>query len=1147
SKATDPAHGSVVVNGDGTYTYTPATGYDGADSFTYTVSDGNGGSNTYTVAVTVNPVNHAPTASGTAITTSEDTAKSGSLPGATDIDGDTVTYGKATDPAHGSVVVNADGTYTYTPAANYHGADSFSYTVSDGHGGSNTYTVAVTVNPVNDAPTASGTAITTDEDTPRSGSLPGATDADGDTVTYGKASDPAHGTVTIDAQGAYTYTPAANYHGTDSFTYTVSDGKGGSNTYTVSVTVDAVNDAPVASNTSITTPEDTPRTGTLPGATDADGDTPVYGKGTDPAHGTVVVNADGTYTYTPAANYHGADSFTYTVGDGKGGSNTYTVSITVDAVNDAPVAADVNLSTPGNTPRTGTLPAATDVDGDTPVYAKGSDPAHGSVVIDAKGNYTYTPGGDFSGNDSFTYTVSDGKGGSNTYTVTIAVGPVNGAPEARDASVTTAEDKPATGVLPAATDKDGDTVVYGKGSDPAHGSVVIDAAGNYTYTPARDFHGTDSFTYTVSDGKGGSNTYTVQVTVAPVNDAPVAGDAAIATNEDVPATGTLPRASDADGDTVVYGKGADPAHGTVVIDAAGNYTYTPVRDFHGTDSFSYTVSDGNGGSNTYTVQVTVAPVNDAPVAHGGASGAGNVGAPLAPVTVPAFSDVDSPTIAYTATLADGVPLPSWLGFDPDTRTFTGTPPQGSQGSYTVRVTGSDGQSSADVVVTITIGNAAAPTQSVSIDSMTKDTGASATDFVTGDGSAGRTVAGGIGAPLGAGQAVQVSFDGGATWSTAAVSGTRWTSVDGGAHAAGWTISARVVDTATGLSGPVAAQPVTLETSPASPVAPTVDSVPNDNATPVLGGTATVGAGEHLEVRVGDTTYVVPVRNGTWTLDLSTAEPVSGKPVVLEPGRDYEVVASVTDATGNVRNGSNTGNLNVGLPVVPADVPPPPRPEPSVPAAPVPALATVPAPAPAPGEADHGTGVRSETSAPGSLAAGDTQQLGSGIGTRAAENSFADALRGAALSDVYTRSEGFRTVVAKAEEPALVLFQGVPDQFVETASRLSVTIPADAFAHTQPAAIVRLTAVLQDGRPLPSWVEFNGQTGQFTGEVPRDFKGELKVKLVARDMAGREATALFRINVGTGHAVDNGSPARAGKPGLTSQLRAAPARFLPGRG
>ncbi|KAB8043673.1 tandem-95 repeat protein, partial [Janthinobacterium aquaticum] len=645
SKGSDPAHGTVVVNSNGTYTYTPVANYNGADSFTYTVSDGNGGSNTYTVAVTVSPVNDAPTASGTAISTAEDTTKSGSLPAATDVDGDTVTYSKGSNPAHGTVVVNSNGTYTYTPVANYNGADSFTYTVSDGNGGSNTYTVAITVSPVNDAPTASGTAIGTAEDTAKSGNLPVASDVDGDTVTYSKGSDPAHGTVVVNSNGTYTYTPVANYNGADSFTYTVSDGNGGSNTYTVAITVSPVNDAPTASGTAIGTAEDTAKTGNLPVASDVDGDTVTYSKGSDPAHGTVVVNSNGTYTYTPVANYNGADSFTYTVSDGNGGSNTYTVAVTVSPVNDAPTASGTAIGTAEDTAKTGNLPVASDVDGDTVTYGKGSDPAHGTVVVNSNGTYTYTPVANYNGADSFTYTVSDGNGGSNTYTVAVTVSPVNDAPTASGTAIGTAEDTAKTGNLPVASDVDGDTVTYSKGSNPAHGTVVVNSNGTYTYTPVANYNGADSFTYTVSDGNGGSNTYTVAVTVSPVNDAPTAAGTAITTAEDTAKTGNLPVASDVDGDTVTYSKGSDPAHGTVVVNSNGTYTYTPVANYNGADSFTYTVSDGNGGSNTYTVAITVSPVNDAPVA-------GNDSVTLDEDTVktgtlPAATDVDGDTVTYT--------------------------------------------------------------------------------------------------------------------------------------------------------------------------------------------------------------------------------------------------------------------------------------------------------------------------------------------------------------------------------------------------------------------------------------------------------------------------------------------------------------------
>ena len=239
-----------------------------------------------------------------------------------------------------------------------------------------------------------------------------------------------------------------------------------------------------------------------------------------------------------------------------------------------------------------------------------------------------------------------------------------------------------------------------------------------------------------------------------------------------------------------------------------------------------------------------------------------------------------------------------------------------------------------------------------------------------------------------------------------------------------------------------------------------------------------------------------------------------------------MVATVVDAAGNRRSGATDGVVSVAAPVAaPAQAPA----APALAPAPVPdtvAAAPTPVAAPAPLPALR------ESVVPGSVVGGDAVLLGSGVGTRTALD-FATVLRGAELSDVYTRSEGFRTVVAKSDEPALVLFQGVPDQFVDADARLSMTIPADAFAHTQPKAIVRLAAVLQDGRPLPTWVQFNGQTGQFTGEVPKGLTGELRIKLIARDLTGREAVALFRINVGETRTA--GEAASSGKAGLSERL------------
>ena len=620
------------------------------------------------------PANVAPSVGNYSQITKEDNSVSGQVQGS-DANGDSLNYSKASDPQHGKVVVNEDGSYTYTPNANYHGGDSFTVLVSDGQGGTALSTVNIEVTPVNDSPkvedpngnidpvTGHYTAQT-DEDKPVSGKV-SATDVDGDTLTFAKGSNPANGTVTVDDKGNWTYTPNKDYNGSDSFTITVSDGKGGTATATVDIGVTPANDPPkfedpTSGNPNIDpatghytakTDEDKPVSGKV-SATDVDGDTLTFAKGSNPANGTVTVDDKGNWTYTPNKDYNGSDSFTITVSDGKGGTATATVDIGVTPVNDPPKFEDPTSGNPNIDPATGHYKAttdedkpvsgkvsATDVDGDTLTFAKGSNPANGTVTVDAQGNWTYTPNKDYNGSDSFTITVSDGKGGTATATVDIGVTPVNDPPKFEDPTsgnpnidpvtghytAKTDEDKPVSGKV-AASDVDGDTLTFAKGSNPANGTVTVDAQGNWTYTPNKDYNGSDSFTITVSDGKGGTATATVDIGVTPVNDPPkfedptsgnpnidpVTGHYTAKTDEDKPVSGKV-SASDVDGDTLTFAKGSNPANGTVTVDDKGNWTYTPNKDYNGSDSFTITVSDGKGGTATATVDIGITPINDAPI------------------------------------------------------------------------------------------------------------------------------------------------------------------------------------------------------------------------------------------------------------------------------------------------------------------------------------------------------------------------------------------------------------------------------------------------------------------------------------------------------------------------------------------------------
>jgi hypothetical protein len=623
----NPANGTVTVNANGTITYTPNAGFNGADTFQYEISDGNGGFDTATVRINVAGVNDLPDAVDDVATTAEDTAVTINVLGNdTDPDGDTLTVNRiVSNPSNGTVTVNANGTITYTPAANYNGPDSFQYEVTDGNGGFDIATVRINVTPVNDAPDARDDNAVTNEDTPITISvLNNDTDVDGDTLTVNRiVSGPVNGSVTVNANGTVTYTPNANFNGVDTFQYEITDGNGGFDIATVRVTVNPVNDAPDARDDAASTFEDTPVTiNVLGNDVDVDGDVlSVVRIVSGPNNGSVTINANRTITYTPAPGYNGADTFQYEITDGNGGFDTATVRVNVSNVNDKPDAVDDHVTTAEDTAiNINVLSNDTDADGDALSITRiVSGPASGTLFVHPNGIITYTPNANFNGVDTFQYEITDGNGGFDTATVRINVTPVNDAPDARDDVATTAEDTAVTiNVLNNDTDVDGDTLtVHRIVSGPAHGSVTVNANGTITYTPVNGYNGSDSFQYEVTDGNGGFDIATVRINVTGTNDAPDARDDFATTAEDTAVTiNVLGNDTDPDGDSLSVNRiVSNPANGSVTVNQNGTITYIPNPNYNGPDSFQYEVSDGNGGFDIATVRINVTPVNDRPDAR----------------------------------------------------------------------------------------------------------------------------------------------------------------------------------------------------------------------------------------------------------------------------------------------------------------------------------------------------------------------------------------------------------------------------------------------------------------------------------------------------------------------------------------------------
>ena len=325
-------------------------------------------------------------------------------------------------------------------------------------------------------------------------------------------------------------------------------------------------------------------------------------------NGTAVVNADGTISYTPDADFNGEDSFTYTITDEDGDTDTATVTVDVSGENDAPVAEDDAASTNEDTTSApiNVLVNDTDIDGDT-LDVTGATAANGSVTVNADNTLSYTPNADFNGVDTITYAIADGNGGTDSAEVTVTVAPVNDAPVAGDDSAITDEDTPVNvAVLANDSDVDGDALSV-TSALAGNGTVAIESDGSLTYTPNADFNGTDTITYTVDDGNGGTDSADVTVNVNPVNDAPVANDdAVVVTNEDtdtIAAATLLANDTDVEGDALTI-TGASADTGTVSVNGNGDLVYAPAAEA-ATDEITYTVSDGNGGTDTATVTVTI--------------------------------------------------------------------------------------------------------------------------------------------------------------------------------------------------------------------------------------------------------------------------------------------------------------------------------------------------------------------------------------------------------------------------------------------------------------------------------------------------------------------------------------------------------------
>ncbi len=517
---TQATNGTATASGTGTSKaigYTPTANYSGSDSFVVRVSDGALNDN-ITVNVTIQAVNDAPVITeGASIsrTMSEDgspTAFSLTL-NATDADhaGTSLTWSITAAATNGAAAATGTGSskaIAYAPNANYNGTDSFIVQVSDGSQ-ADTITVNVTVQPVNDPPTANAQSVTTRQDEAKSITLSGS-DIEGDALTFSILSNPANGTLS-GTPPTVIYNANAGFEGTDSFTFGANDGSANSSAATVTITVGPANTAPVANAQSVTTDEDTTKAITLT-ATDGDGDPITYQVVANPANGSLT-GAPPNLTYTPNANFNGADSFTFKANDGFADSAVATVSITVAAVNDVPVLGAIGNKGISEQVNLGFIASASDIDGDTLVYSLVGAP-DGASIDSSSGAFSWTPT-EAQGPDSFTFDVCAGDGSlTDCETIMVTVTEVNSAPVLDPIGSKSVAEGELLIFTATAVDSDipTNTLTYSLVGAPA-GASIDPATGVFTWTPTTT-QGPVTYTFdvVVSDGTF-SDSENISVTV----------------------------------------------------------------------------------------------------------------------------------------------------------------------------------------------------------------------------------------------------------------------------------------------------------------------------------------------------------------------------------------------------------------------------------------------------------------------------------------------------------------------------------------------------------------------------------------------------------------------------------------------------------
>ena len=607
----------LTINSNGTYQYSAPANYFGTQSITVQGCDPQNLCVTTTLTVTVNSVNDLPITQNDVFTINEDQVFNGNLAnGEYDVEGSSLSYSISATATGAQINSSGNGQFTYTPANNWFGTETLNVNVCDDQNGCTTTTLTITVNSVNDLPTALPVNLTTTEDNPIIDQLSGfVSDVETAQLNYSLLAAPANGTLNIANSGLITYSPPANYSGVSSATFEACDANGACVSGIISLTVTAVNDAPQAQNITLNINEDQTSNGIANGITDVDHANLSITITAAAQHGEFNLGANGSYSYIPNDNYFGTDFISYTVCDPLGLCANGQFIVNIASVEDFPQVTGESLAVvEGNVLNGNAASNDSDGDGDLLTYQLLGSAQNGTLVFNSNGTFSYTSNPGFLGNESVNYMVCDANNNCASATLSIDVLTANTPPTAISSALTSMEDEVINGnLMTSITDAEGGVFVFTTLTAPIHGTLQWTTGGNYSYIPDSNYYGTDSFIYRACDNGGLCTEAEVSITIGAINDAPIAVAESASVNEDGALSITVSENDlDAEGDAIAYSIVTGGEFGTSEIDANGNVSYIPNPNYFGLDFITYSLCDALNACTQAVLEIEVFSVNDAP-------------------------------------------------------------------------------------------------------------------------------------------------------------------------------------------------------------------------------------------------------------------------------------------------------------------------------------------------------------------------------------------------------------------------------------------------------------------------------------------------------------------------------------------------------